>query len=90
VHEVRAMGKAAENERLKLHATFCNNLAVGILITVMVVPIFALYSSPYAEMPVSKTALKDFYYPVLGVVVGVSLAISLRMVALSFLRRIKG
>jgi hypothetical protein len=32
------MGKAAENERIKLRATFLNNIAVGLAITGILVP----------------------------------------------------
>jgi hypothetical protein len=35
------MGKAAENEKLKLRATFLNNIATSFLITGFVVPYFA-------------------------------------------------
>jgi hypothetical protein len=36
------MGKAATNERIKLNATFLNNIAVGLVITGILVPYLAL------------------------------------------------
>ena len=38
------MGKAAKNERLKLRATFCNNVAVGLLVAGGALPYFAVIS----------------------------------------------
>jgi len=37
------VGKAAENEQIKLLATFCNNVAVAIFVAGVIVPYFALY-----------------------------------------------
>jgi hypothetical protein len=37
------MGRAAENERLKLRATFFNNIAVGIVVAGLVIPYLAIY-----------------------------------------------
>jgi hypothetical protein len=38
------MGKAADNERIKLRASFRNNLAVAFAVTGLVVPYFASFS----------------------------------------------
>ncbi|MCK1536908.1 MULTISPECIES: hypothetical protein [unclassified Bradyrhizobium] len=41
------MGKAAENERIKLKATFCNNLAVAFVVAGFLTPItFFLTAAP--------------------------------------------
>ena len=37
------MGKAAENERIKLGATWLNNLSVGLTFTGVLIPVFSLY-----------------------------------------------
>jgi hypothetical protein len=40
------MGKIADNERVKLHATFWNNTAVGITVAAIVIPALVGYSNP--------------------------------------------
>jgi len=37
------MGKAAANERIKLHATYLNNIAVGVILTGFIVPYVAFF-----------------------------------------------
>jgi hypothetical protein len=37
----RQMGKAARNERLKINATFLNNISAGIALTGWLIPIFS-------------------------------------------------
>ena len=39
------MGKAARNERVKLDATFLNNLAVGLVLAGIFLPLFSLFRS---------------------------------------------
>ncbi len=36
------MGKAADNERIKLRATYLNNVAVGLVVAGGLIPLFAL------------------------------------------------
>lgn|GEM_PF-5523031 len=38
------MGKAADNELIKLRATFLNNLAVGLILAGLLLPLLALYA----------------------------------------------
>jgi hypothetical protein len=38
------MGKAAENERIKLRATFYNNLAIGLILAGFFLPLLSIYS----------------------------------------------
>jgi hypothetical protein len=37
------MGKAAENEQIKFRATFLNNIAVGLIVAGVFLPVFALF-----------------------------------------------
>jgi len=39
------MGKAADNERAKIRATFWNNMAVGLSMTGLVLPYISIYST---------------------------------------------
>jgi hypothetical protein len=39
------MGKAAENERIKLGATWYNNLSVALTFTGVLIPVFSLYKA---------------------------------------------
>ncbi|XIA64898.1 hypothetical protein ACFIOY_40170 [Bradyrhizobium sp. TZ2] len=41
------MGKAAENEKLKLRATFLNNVATSVIITGFIVPYYAIISGMF-------------------------------------------
>jgi hypothetical protein len=51
------MGKAAENERIKLRATFYNNVAVGLVITGMFVPYLTIIQS---ELPNFRIIFEAF------------------------------
>jgi hypothetical protein len=42
------MGKAADNERIKLRATFYNNLAAGLILTGILLPGMAFTQTGYA------------------------------------------
>ena len=44
------MGKAARNERVKLDATFLNNLAVGLVLAGIFLPLFSLFRSTPDEI----------------------------------------
>jgi hypothetical protein len=39
------MGKAAENERIKLLAAWYNNISVGLTLTGVLIPVFSLYKA---------------------------------------------
>jgi hypothetical protein len=52
------MGKAAENERIKLGATFYNNLAVGLTITGLFVPYLTLVQGTFE----ARVMLADFLH----------------------------
>jgi hypothetical protein len=52
------MGKAAENERIKLGATFYNNLAVGSTITGLLVPYLTLVQGTFE----ARFMLADFLH----------------------------
>jgi hypothetical protein len=52
------MGKAAENERIKLGATFYNNLAVGLTITGLIVPYLTLIQGTFE----ARVMLADFLH----------------------------
>ena len=41
-----AVGKAAENERVKLEATFLNSIAVGLVLTGVLIPCLVIYRHP--------------------------------------------
>ena len=51
------MGKAADNERLKLRAAYYNNLATGVVITGYAVPYFALMKKTLESPPAELTSL---------------------------------
>ena len=44
------MGKAARNERVKLDAMFLNNLAVGLVLAGIFLPLFSLFRSTPDEI----------------------------------------
>lgn len=59
------MGKAADNERIKLKATFLNNLGVGVSVAGFFIPLAALAVRTYE---------KPLPWDVYGVSIGVFLA----------------
>jgi hypothetical protein len=64
------MGKAADNERLKLKATFYNNLAVGSTVGGVLIPLFGLYQNkplsvlfaPFFTFPPPEPSSADVQY----------------------------
>jgi hypothetical protein len=63
------MGKAAENERTKLNATFYNNAAVGTFLSGLIIPYIGFYRA-VAEGPPSTSHM---------VLAGVSAAVALSL-----------
>lgn len=56
------MGKAADNERIKLKAAFYNNLAVGTVIAGLTVPyINVMMSAPAGGVYPPRTPIQLFY-----------------------------
>jgi hypothetical protein len=53
------MGKAADNERIKLRATFFNNIAVGLSITGVLVPYLAFIQSGVPDEHIMFDALRS-------------------------------
>ena len=66
------MGQAADNERVKLRATFYNNLAVASVVTGLVIPIFTvLYTEALQNMPLTQVVQHNMFWPVLIAIVTV-------------------
>jgi hypothetical protein len=57
-HAGENMGKAADNEAIKLRATYFNNLAVGTLLGGFVIPYIALFQR-YPEVEATLNAVKS-------------------------------
>src|SRR4051794_16786148 len=82
--EVEArMGKAAENEKRKLLATLCNNLAVAALGAGFIIPWFSLYSNKKIRTGSFFTfaVLEEFKYAIGAVGFAVLMALILHTVA---------
>jgi hypothetical protein len=79
------MGKAAENERLKLRATFFNNIAVGAVVGGALLPYLALHQT-VAGM---TTPTQLFFRFVLPIILAFAVAIASRLRADSLARQIK-
>jgi hypothetical protein len=60
------MGKAANNEKIKLRAMFYNNIAVTFVLTGVVVPLFTvLYTEELRNMSLTKVVVHSMFWPVL-------------------------
>ncbi|WP_139069791.1 hypothetical protein [Tardiphaga robiniae] len=58
------MGKSAENERLKLRATFLNNAALAVLVAGVVAPAFYVMSEPsLRDLPVVTAFSTGGFWP---------------------------
>jgi hypothetical protein len=78
------MGKTAENERIKLKATFYNNLAIGCLLSGVVAPYVLLM---YAPLDVFASMITRY---VLGGMIGCAICgLLLRLAADVVIRRIE-
>jgi hypothetical protein len=74
-HKGTRMGKAADNEAIKLRATFYNNLAVGAALAGVIVPIVTFYQThnSIAEF-VSQNSFLQLYRFALPFVLGIGTA----------------
>jgi hypothetical protein len=83
------MGKAADNERLKLDAAFYNNLAVGLFVGGAFLPAFGIYQNiPFADL-LSGHPPSKYWGIVIGTIFSFLLAWLFRTVALDKLKKIK-
>lgn len=83
------MGKAADNEKLKLRASFYNSLAVGAAGAGVIVPLVSFYHEHWTVVQfVRDTSALDLYHYLLPAVVGVCAAGILRTLADGVLQRI--
>ena len=48
--KARLMGKAAENEGIKLRAAWFNNASVGLTLTGFIVPFFSLFRAENSQL----------------------------------------
>ena len=71
------MGKAAKNERIKLRATFYNNLAVGAAITGLLVPYLAIYPKFFTAESWTTVPFTDIIAPEPALSIGVAVVVSL-------------
>jgi hypothetical protein len=80
------MGKAADNEQIKLKATFYNNISVGSALAGVFIPYFQVSFNPEARRVAnaflnagaSSTERADVYAALIGVFGAVSLALLFR------------
>ncbi len=74
------MGKAADNERIKLTATYFNNLAVGLFVAGSAVPYFVFFAR-FAEIVATfrKTGQPTSGWPLLAAFVGMIAAFLLAL-----------
>jgi hypothetical protein len=82
------MGKAADNEKIKLRAVFYNNIAVGLCIAGAIAPIFSVIE---AESPSELFSLVPSLKELLALVlafVGFLIAFTLRQFADSLLEKL--
>lgn len=49
-YPVSEAGKAERNERIKLDATFANNIAVGLVLAGVLLPTLSLYTNPFTSI----------------------------------------
>jgi hypothetical protein len=59
------MGKAAENERTKLRATFYNNLSVGLVLAGVLIPYLGFIQSDSLELDAVSNVVMAGHVPVL-------------------------
>lgn len=75
------MGKLAENEELKLRATFYNNVAVGCAVAGVVVPFLQIYQTISAEDFYTLVPPQKYWQSLLILALAFLLAASFRIVA---------
>jgi hypothetical protein len=80
------MGKAANNERIKLRATLFNNISVGLVIGGVAIPILAVYSK-IGSLP--EPQFLSFVLPLSGAVVAFICGALLHWRALAILKDIQ-
>jgi hypothetical protein len=85
------IGKAAKNERLKLNATFLNNLAAAFAVAGLVAPYFyVMNKKELREMPILQALTTEAFWPSLKVLmITLFFTLCLRAWALSFLDKIE-
>jgi ABC-type sulfate transport system permease component len=69
------MGKAAHNETIKLRAAFWNNLAVTLLATAIIIPMYAVLYSQTRFMSIGEVVGDQMFWPALttaGLAIGVA------------------
>lgn len=82
------MGKAADNERIKIVATACNNTAVGLALGACLLPLIALY--PHIEtIKISDILSVRALSLALGFIVALFAAIFFHRAALSEIAKIQ-
>ena len=79
------MGKAAHNETIKLRAAFCNNLAVTLVATAIIIPMYAVLYSETRFMSIGEVVGHQMFWPALttaGAALFVAFALRYRVEAM--------
>lgn len=80
------MGKAADNERKKLRATFYNNLAVGTLLGAVYLPMISFLYTPIAQL---RPSGDDVWYTAVGFVGALAVGVLMRVKANQIIKTVE-
>jgi hypothetical protein len=84
------MGRAADNEKVKLRAAFYNNLAVAFLATGIIIPAYAVLYTEQRFVTLGEAVAHRMFWPILTTIgTSLCLAFAFRFLANSLLSSIE-